>query len=55
MSRYAECSQVPPVARVVSKEIRSTTAKNIRLLDKETGGLTWEAASWKIRDEIGSR
>ena len=47
--------EVNILVRVVAKEIKSTTAKNIRLLDKETSGLTWEAASWKIREVIGSR
>ena len=64
LSRYAgffrsllssPSKEVRILARVVSKDIRSTTARNIRLLDRETGGLTWAAASWRIREEIGKR
>ena len=64
LSRYAgfyrklllsPCKEVNILARVVAKDIRSTTAKNIRLLDRETGGLTWQASAWKIREEIDSR
>ena len=39
---------------MVAKDIRSTTAKNISLLEKETGGLTWAASAKKIRDVLGS-
>ena len=37
------------LARVVAKDIRRTTAKNLRLLNIETGGLTW------VKEELDSR
>ena len=64
MGRYAgfygsllssPCKEVNILARVVAKDIRSTTAKNLRMLEKETGGLTWTAPARRIRNELGSR
>ena len=64
LSRYAgffqsllssPSKEVSILARIVSKDIRSTTARNIRLIERETGGLTWTATSWKIREEIVRR
>ena len=65
MGRYAgfygsllssPCKEVNILARVVAKDIRSTTAKNLRILEKETGGLTsWTAPARRIRKELGSR
>ena len=49
------CKVVNILARVVAKDIRRTTAKNLRLLDIETGGLTWVASSKKIKEELESR
>ena len=64
MGRYAgfygsllssPCKEVNILARVVAKDIRSTTAKNLRILEKETGGLTWTAPARRITKELGSR
>ena len=43
------------LARVVAKDTRSTTDKNIRLLEKETGGLTWAASAKKIKGCLGQQ
>ena len=49
------CKEVSILARVVAKDIRSTTARNLRMLEKQTGGLTWTAPARRIRKELGSR
>ena len=49
------CREVNILARVVAKDIRSTTARNLRMLESETGGLTWAASAKKIREELDSR
>ena len=33
--------EVKTMARLGVKDIRTTTAKNIRVLERETGGLSW--------------
>ena len=45
------CREVCILARVVSKDIRSTTARNLALLERESG-LTWTAPPSKIRDAL---
>ena len=47
--------EVTILARLVSKDIRSTTAKNLRMVEKETGGLTWAAPDLKIKEELAKR
>ena len=47
--------EVKILDRVMAKDIRSTTAKNPRLLDNETGGLNWVASSKTIKEELESR
>lgn len=42
--------EVSILARVVARDIRTTTAKNLRLIEVESGGLTWEVPSWRIRE-----
>ena len=49
------CKEVNILARVVGKDIRRTTAQNPRLLDNETGGLTWVVSSNKIKEELERR
>ena len=49
------CREVNIQARVVAKDIRSTTARNLRMLERETGGLTWAAPTKKIREELDNR
>ena len=43
------------LARVVARDIRTTTAKNLRLVETESSGLTWEAPSWRIREGCMSK
>ena len=52
---YSPSKEVNILARVVAKDIRSTTGKNLRMLERETGGLTWAAPVRMIRSELGSR
>ena len=40
--------EVNILARIASKDIRSTTARNLRLLEEETGGMTWSNSKHKI-------
>ena len=49
------CREVNILARMVAKDIRTTTARNLRMLEQETGGLTWAAHGGKIREELASR
>ena len=39
-------------ARIASKDIRSTTARNLRLLEEETGGMTWSNSKQKIQEML---
>ena len=64
LSRYAgfyksllnsSCREVNILARMVAMDIRTTTARNLRLLEEETGGLTWASPSKKIKEELGTR
>ena len=43
------CRELNILARVMASDIRTTTGKNIRLLEEETGGLTWSAPGGRIR------
>ena len=49
------CREVSILARLVAKDIRTTTARNMRMIEKETGGLTWAAPGGKIREELATR
>ena len=40
------------LARIVAKDIRTTTARNLRLLEVETGGGIWVICSLKIREKL---
>ena len=44
--------EVNILARIASKDIRSTTAKNLRLLEDETGGMTWSANKHKVQERL---
>ena len=44
------CKEVSIMARIVAKDIRTTTARNLRLLEVESGGLTWAAPGCRIRE-----
>ena len=47
--------EVNILARIVAKDIRTNTARNLRLVEEETGGLTWSMASRRIRKELLER
>ena len=49
------CREVNILARMVAKDIRTTTARNLALLEKTTGGQTWSAPAGKIREELAKR
>ena len=64
ISRYAgfyrsllesPCREVNILARIVAKDIRTTTGRNLRVLERETGGLTWLTPSRKIKEELQKR
>ena len=44
--------EVNILARIVAKDIRTTTASNLRLLEEETGGLTWAASAAITRKKL---
>ena len=44
--------EVRILARIVAKDVRTTTARNLRLLERETGGLTWVASPMCIRRRL---
>jgi hypothetical protein len=49
------CREVNILARVVAKDIRTTTARNMRMIEQETGGLTWATPGGKIREALATR
>ena len=51
----SSCREVQVLARVVAKGVRSTTARNLCLLERETGGLTWAASAKCVRDALATR
>ena len=64
VSRYAgffksllssPCNEVGVLARVVAGDVRSTTAKNLRLLDEERDGVGLLVPTWKIREKLMER
>ena len=64
LGRYARFAQslisspsreINILARVVTRDIRSTTARNLRLLEKETDGLTWLSSSLKIKEAVSKK
>ena len=44
--------EVTILARIVAKDIRSTTAKNLRLLELETDGMTWSASNPAVKKKL---
>ena len=40
------------LAKVVTKDIRSTTARNLKLVETETAGLTWMDPPSKVREAL---
>ena len=49
------CSEVNILARIVTHDIRSTTARNLRMVESETGGLTWATPTTRVKEELRSR
>ena len=49
------CREVNILAKVGARDIRTTTARNLRMLELETGGLTWAASSGRLREELAIR
>ena len=49
------CREVNILARMVAKDIRTTTARNLSFLEATTGGQTWSAPAGKIREELAKR
>ena len=47
--------EVTILARIVAKDIRSTTAKNLRLLEVETDGMTWSASNPAVKKKLLQR
>ena len=47
--------EVNIMARLVGKDIRTTTAKNLRVLERETGGSSWRSTSVEIRRLLSMR
>ena len=45
-------SEVTIMARLVVKDVRTTTAKNIKVLERETGGLNLRSSTGEIRKEL---
>ena len=39
-------------ARIVAEDIRSSTAKKLRLLKVETEGMTWSASNSRVKDKL---
>ena len=40
------------LARIVAKDIRSTTAMNMRLYVVETEGMTWSASNARVKNKL---
>ena len=47
--------EVNILARIVFKDIRTTTARNLRFLEQETGGVTWPELPRKIKGRLQER
>ena len=49
------CMEVNIINRIAAKDIMNITAKNLKMIEKDTGGLTWSSPVRKIREELGSK
>ena len=47
--------EVRILARLVAKDIRTTTARNLLVLRRETGGLGWTSSARELRKELRKR
>ena len=43
------------LARIFAKDIRTTTGRNLRLLEVETSGQTWASSTLMIREKLKER
>ena len=49
------CREVTILARLVAKDIRTTTARNLRFLKTESCGHSWTDPLWKVKQGLVSR
>ena len=49
------CREVNILSRVVAKDIRSTTARNLQLIERESAGLTWAAPPSVVRMALANK
>ena len=49
------CREVSILARVVARDVRTTTARNLAMLERESGGLTWMDPAEKVKEGLASR
>ena len=47
--------EVAILSRIVAKDVRTTTARNLRFLEVETGGGTWATALIGLREKLKER
>ena len=47
---HSPSREVAILSRIVAKDIRTTTARNLRFLEVETGGGTWATALIGLRE-----
>ena len=52
VDRFITCIKVRVLANIVAKDVRTTTARNLRLLEEETEGLTWVASNLRVKDML---
>ena len=48
------CREVSILARVVARDVRTTTARNLAMLETESGGLTWMDPAEKVKEGLAS-
>ena len=49
------CREVSILARVVARDVRTTTARNLAMLERESGGLTWMDPAEEVKEGLASR
>ena len=48
------CREVTILARMVAGDIRTTTARNLKMLEIDSGGQTWAAPIGKVREGLAA-
>ena len=48
------CREVSILARVVARDVRTTTARNLAMLERESGGLTWMDPAEEVKEGLAS-